>query len=131
MHGTKAQAMQRSFSLSLSLLSLLSLFLSFHLFSSSDKRWLRKILSKAMNWSLPKNKNFPAILNAHDTHTDSVGFLLFFFKICLLHYLVHPTFWGKRLPCWRNLPLKCLNFVFLVVLLFCPSRLGMGGCHRF
>lgn len=95
MHSTKAQAMQRSFSLSLSLLSLLSLFLSFHLFSSSDKRWLRKILSKAMNWSLPKNKNFPAILNAHDTHTDSVGFLLVFLRFARSIIWCIPLFGGR------------------------------------
>lgn len=105
-------------------LSLLSLFLSFHLFSSSDKRWLRKILSKAMNWSLPKSKNFPAILNAHDTHMD-----FFFFKMFARSIIWCIILLGKEAACWRNLPLKCFTFV-LVVLLFSSGGLGMGGCHR-
>lgn len=44
MHRTKAQAMQRPFFLSL---------LSLHLFSSSDKRWVGKIISKLTNWPIP------------------------------------------------------------------------------
>lgn len=41
-----------------------------------------------MNWSLPKSKNFPAILNARDTHMD----FIFFFNVSSLRYLVHPAF---------------------------------------
>lgn len=44
MHRTKAQAMQRPFFLSL---------LSLRLFSSSDKRWVGKIISKLTNWPIP------------------------------------------------------------------------------
>lgn len=97
-------------------LSLLSLFLSFHLFSSSDKRWLRKILSKAMNWSLPKSKNFPAILKAH------CG--LVFFSYCLLTLLFDAFEGGGWLLEKSSTEMFYLCFGGSTFLL-------RRGCHRF
>lgn len=50
-----------------------------------------------MNWSLPKSKNFPAILNAQDTYRD------FFFLVFVCSIIWCILILGEEAVCWRNL----------------------------
>lgn len=116
MHGTKAQAMQRSFSL-----SLLSLSFSLFIYSLLQTRGgSGRYLAKKWTGHSQNERVFPSILNAPDPHLETS----FLFRVYSHCHLARPAF-GNENKRLLEKPLKICTFV-LVGLLCSLGGLGMG-----